>query len=1027
MSGKSRIRRILVCVDGTFYNPDGKEGENRHHGYENIPPSQAVLTANRIGKGAGNNTNVFRIFASVRFGKFIDENGNEVEQIPKYFPGIGLEKPTLTKYKDGYSGSPCKDLIEEVFYYCCTQIKSSEDEVWLYGFSRGAYVVRAVASLLHNNTLKEEAALAADKSIWKRITRLGPRKKNPAGEGMNGQKFLLGQENGREPPVIKLLGLFDTVKQYKDDDEFDISHVSSIKNVRHALAMNEARPPFQPVMYEARDETSLEKREGSYLQAWFVGAHGDMGGGGVDDGLSLYPLQWMLNESRDLGLVLEYNPRPQLKDLIQDPLKLAFPSPPPLNLVVDSKQPDEPQPWTYRYSNGVEATMYDLRRSHRHGNLQAILHNKLKKQGPRRATHNVQLNRSMLGTLTTLGKRKVFDTASQSLEGYEKTSGDVTIIHPSVYFLLDTYPMLGIKEALQGFGEQLKSFKRDSMTFVSSEQDMPFDPWVRDILPEHSTCRILICGNTGVGKSTLLNKVFGLPMTQENSDQRGEHNIEDGFESDQHPGIIIHDSEGFQAGNKKELAVFKKFLRKRAESKDLRDQLHAIWLCIDTDTDRPVQSALANVLQEVSKSAPGTPLVIVGTKKDKFLKLRRLDDHSEKTADDAGKKGQEEVEQDLLSVREALFRSKFETEAETCDIWPQLNAKFAFVSRYDQQSIKELIRKTTGSFGDAVTSEAMIAAQIPDVDAKIDQAVEKTLRLLRTAVNTASLGAGLGLTSYVATPSISRHLCHEIAHGCFGMPAAKVDEVNSVLSRLVWANLSSFMAQTLGQFSVIWGGIAFLTATTVVGSIPLIVGAPLFEAPAAARMVIKCACDMILILADAFRAGGKSASRAAIEAATAAYTKNRIPVAEGGGEGGPGPVGGARVLRSRRRLVHQEVNKLIPLVSSVAMEALRKRSASVAMGAYRQKSVSEYRDGMTSILAKYGSASHEAAATDGLELDGADAASIGSATLYSESAYFDISEDKEEMKQFLGEKDGEEDVVVNERGKIGPQRVDIHV
>ncbi|CCF47857.1 hypothetical protein CH063_16074, partial [Colletotrichum higginsianum] len=93
------------------------------------------------------------------------------------------------------------------------------------------------------------------------------------------------------------------------------------------------------------------------------------------------------------------------------------------------------------------------------------------------------------------------------------------------------------------------------------------------------------------------------------------------------------------------------------------------------------------------------------------------------------------------------------------------------------------------------------------------------------------------------------------------------------------------------------------------------------------------------------------------------------------------------------------------------MEALRKRSASVAMGAYRQKSVSEYRDGMTSILAKYGSASHEAAATDGLELDGADAASIGSATLYSESAYFDISEDKEEMKQFLGEKDGEEDVV----------------
>ncbi|KZL82982.1 peptidoglycan binding domain protein [Colletotrichum incanum] len=964
MSSQSHIRRIVVCVDGTFYNPDGKEGKSC--------------------KGTGNNTNVFRIFASVRYGKFTDADGNSVEQIPKYFPGIGLEKITLQKYKDGYDGGPCKKLIEEVFYYCCTQIKSSDDEVWLYGFSRGAYVVRAVAALLHNNTLKEEAALAGDKSIWKRITRLGPRKKNPAGKEMNGQKFWFGQ-------------------QYKDDDEFDFSHVSSIKQVRHAIAMNEERPPFQPVLYETGDEMGLTGG-GSFLQAWFVGTHGDMGGGGVDDGLSLYPLQWMLDESRELGLVLEYNPRPQLKDLIQDPLKLAFPSPPPLDVVAGPNELAEPQSWTYRYSNGVKITMYDLRRSHRHGNLQTVLHNKLKKQGLRRATHNVQLNRSVLGSLTTLGKRQVFNTGeSEGLQGYSMSSRDGTIIHPSVYFLLDTYPMLGIKEALQGLDEQLKSFKKRCMVYVSNGEVIPSDPWVRDILPEHSTCRILICGNTGVGKSTLLNKVFGFPMTQENSDQRGEHNIEDGFESDHHPGIIIHDSEGFQAGNKKEVAVFKKFLKKRADSKDIRDQLHAIWygtapvpnmLCIDTDTDRPVQSALANVLREVTKNAPDTPLVIVGTKKDKFIKLRQLDTESTKAHND---------ETELLLAREALFRSKFETESDTADIWPQLNAKFAFVSRYDQESIKELIHKTMGSFSDNVTSEAMIAAQIPDVDAKLNQAVEKTLRLLRTAVNTASLGAGSGITSFVATPSISRHLCYEIAHGCFGMSTAKVDEINSVLSHLVWANLSSFMAQTLGQFSVIWGGIAFLTATTVVGSIPLIVGAPLFEAPAAARMVIKCACDLILILDQAFQEGGKNASREKIERATAIYTKSSVPVTEGN----------AQVLKSRRRLVHQDINKLIPLVSTLAMEALRKRSATVALGAYRHKSISEYRDGVREILLKYRTSGAESTG-----LDNSDVMSIGSDTLYSESVFFDIPEDKEEMKQFLGE--------MNEE-VLEPDIVDIHV
>ncbi|GKT41015.1 uncharacterized protein ColSpa_01196 [Colletotrichum spaethianum] len=195
------------------------------------------------------------------------------------------------------------------------------------------------------------------------------------------------------------------------------------------------------------------------------------------------------------------------------------------------------------------------------------------------------------------------------------------------------------------------------------------------------------------------------------------------------------------------------------------------------------------------------------------------------------------------------------------------------------------------------------------------------------------------------------------------------------------------MAQTLGQFSVIWGGIGFLTATTVVGSIPLIVGAPLFEAPAAARMVIKCACDLILILDQAFQEGGKSVSREKIERTTAMYTKSNVPGIEDD----------TQVMKSRRRLVHQEINKLIPLVSTIAMEALRKKSATVALSAYRHKSVSEYRDGIREILAK-----HRIPPPESTELDNSDVASVGSDTLYSGSVFFDIPEDKEEMNQFLG-------------------------
>lgn len=53
--------------------------------------------------------------------------------------------------------------------------------------------------------------------------------------------------------------------------------------------------------------------------------------------------------------------------------------------------------------------------------------------------------------------------------------------------------------------------------------------------------------------------------------------MEQGFESDQYPGIIIHDSEGFEAGDIKRVQAFEMFLKKRGSSAPVKDQLHAVW------------------------------------------------------------------------------------------------------------------------------------------------------------------------------------------------------------------------------------------------------------------------------------------------------------------------------------------------------------------------------------------------------------------------------------------------------------------
>lgn len=120
--------RLIYCVDGTYCTPDGTDR-----------------------RGHGNISNVYRIYASIKKGRCFDENTNkEFNQEKFYEHGIGSADDLnfFDKAKAGASGKGYKDIIRRVYKKCCTLEES--DEVWLFGFSRGAYIVRAVAGLLHH-------------------------------------------------------------------------------------------------------------------------------------------------------------------------------------------------------------------------------------------------------------------------------------------------------------------------------------------------------------------------------------------------------------------------------------------------------------------------------------------------------------------------------------------------------------------------------------------------------------------------------------------------------------------------------------------------------------------------------------------------------------------------------------------------------------------------------------------------------------------------------------------------------------
>lgn len=326
--------RWIACVDGTWCSPDGAYG-NRH---DNI-------------------SNIYRICASIKVGHCLDDlSGITFNQQKKYYNGLGSEKDVawLKRLETGAFGTGFSDQIREVYKDCCMLPYHPQNEVWLFGFSRGAYVVRAVASLLHHIRVLTSAGAANYDKDFKTALH-GYRSLSCDSEHAEvGRLHHLLAAYTREAPRIRFVGVFDTVKALFDGRLYDTSFNDSIQHVRHALSLNEDRKAFKPRTYHVDPRSWPPDR--SLIEAWFVGTHIDIGGSAARDGLALYPLQWMLIESRAKGLVLECDGSLGNRARIDDPLKLVFPS-----SKAEGKGADMT---TLTMANGMKVKMQDLRQVH---------------------------------------------------------------------------------------------------------------------------------------------------------------------------------------------------------------------------------------------------------------------------------------------------------------------------------------------------------------------------------------------------------------------------------------------------------------------------------------------------------------------------------------------------------------------------------------------------------------------------------------------------------------------------------------
>ncbi len=251
---------------------------------------------------------------------------DKTPQIVFYDEGIGTGGK-IDKLLGGAIGRGIDQNIQDAYRFLCLNYNEG-DEIYLYGFSRGAYTVRSLAGLIDfSGLLTRDKIRQAPRAyeLYREADILPDNSEVVRFRQENGVR----QENGDYVPIT-FLGCWDTVgalgipdliswlpvdEQFNQKYQFHDTFLSPIiQNARHAVAIDERKKVFDvtPMV------KSSKNTQQTLSQIWFPGDHGCVGGGTKEQsGLSDGALQWMIDESKVQGLEFDeskvlVNPNPTI-------------------------------------------------------------------------------------------------------------------------------------------------------------------------------------------------------------------------------------------------------------------------------------------------------------------------------------------------------------------------------------------------------------------------------------------------------------------------------------------------------------------------------------------------------------------------------------------------------------------------------------------------------------------------------------------------------------------------------------------
>ena len=297
------MKRLVVCCDGTWQDLQ-----------------------------AGYPTNVVKITQAI---KHYDDKG--IQQVVYYDEGIGAEsnispeedltflgaghrQQLLEGIKGGGFGKGIDKNIRDAYSFLCLNYALG-DEIYLFGFSRGAYTVRSLAGMLYYCGLVKRPHIRKVPEAYELYhAKLAPDNQKVA-QFRQDYCHQNSEYKYQDRVPVTLLGCWDTVGSLglpdalphlpidkfinRDRYKFHDTTLSPIiVNAIHAVAIDETRKAFAVTLMEKSPEADSQ----TLKQVWFPGDHGCVGGGTAPQSkLADSALLWMMEAVEEIGLDLKFD------------------------------------------------------------------------------------------------------------------------------------------------------------------------------------------------------------------------------------------------------------------------------------------------------------------------------------------------------------------------------------------------------------------------------------------------------------------------------------------------------------------------------------------------------------------------------------------------------------------------------------------------------------------------------------------------------------------------------------------------